>query len=381
MAFTSNPIYVLMILCLMVVLAIHAGKTKIGRQFGAALLVIVFTAVAANLSIIPSASNSIGLYDAIFSYVAPISIFYLLLDVNLTSIKQAGLPMIVLFLIGSLATTIGIISSWYLVNPETVLGGDGVVIAGMLTGTYTGGSVNFNAIGLEYDFQDKGILYAGTIAVDNVVTTLWIIVTLSIPLLMNRIWKGKKIDTTPNPISSVEVNEISGMRLESLAWLLFIGLAAYYISDLISVYLTHIPSILILSTIGIVLAQTSYVARLKGSQDLGLYLVFLFLAVIGAYCELSAVAKLDQVGLTLLLFAGLAVFIHGLLTIVVGGLLYRDWEMIAIISQANIGGGTTAIALAENFDRKELILPAILVGTLGIAIGSYLGFLVIHLLS
>jgi len=54
--------------------------------------------------------------------------------------------------------------------------------------------------------------------------------------------------------------------------------------------------------------------------------------------------------------------------------------MVAIASQANIGGGTSAIALAESFERKELILPAILVGTLGNALGTYLGFLVVWLL-
>ena len=73
-------------------------------------------------------------------------------------------------------------------------------------------------------------------------------------------------------------------------------------------------------------------------------------------------------------------FIHGIIVVIFGGLLYRDWQMIAIVSQANIGGGTTAIALAESFNRKELILPAILVGTLGTALGTYLGFLVVYLL-
>ena len=121
-------------------------------------------------------------------------------------------------------------------------------------------------------------------------------------------------------------------------------------------------------------------ANLKGSHNLGLYLVFIFLAVIGAYCELSAVTQLKEVGLTLLLFAGLAVFLHGAIIIILGGLFYRDWEMIAIVSQANVGGGTTAIALAESFNRKELILPAILVGTLGNALGTYLGFLVVYIL-
>ena len=61
MDITTDPIYVLMILCLMVISAIYAGKTKIGKQFGAALIVIVFTAILANLKLIPSASNSIGL--------------------------------------------------------------------------------------------------------------------------------------------------------------------------------------------------------------------------------------------------------------------------------------------------------------------------------
>ena len=131
MSFITNPIYVLGVLSLMVLLSIHAGKTKLGKQFGAALLVILFTAVVANLNLIPSASNSIGLYSVIFNYIAPISIFYLLLNVNLNSIRKAGLPMISLFIIGSLATTLGILISWTILSPETVLGKDAKVIAGM----------------------------------------------------------------------------------------------------------------------------------------------------------------------------------------------------------------------------------------------------------
>ena len=69
-----------------------------------------------------------------------------------------------------------------------------------------------------------------------------------------------------------------------------------------------------------------------------------------------------------------------ILFIIIGGIIYRDWGMISIASQANIGGGASAIALAEAFDRKDLILPAILVGSLGNALGTYLGFLVVYIL-
>jgi len=380
MDFTTNPIYVLAVLCLMVILAETTAKTKFGKQFGTALIVILFTAVFANLKLIPSASNSIDLYGAIFKYIAPISIFYLLLKVNLTSIKRAGLPMVGLFLLGSLATTLGILLSWYILSPENVLGDDGKIIAGMLTGTYTGGSVNFNAVALEYEFQEKGILYAGTIAVDNVVTTLWIIATLAFPIFLRRFWKDKTNLKSSDNTNNEANQEDEGIDFRSLMWLIFLGVGAFYISNTTSDLLPQIPSILILSTIGIALAQTKFVANLKGSHSLGLYLVYIFLAIIGAYCELSAVAELQDVGITLLLFTSLAVLFHGVFIILIGGLVYRDWEMIAIVSQANIGGGTTAIALAETFDRKGLILPAILVGTLGNALGSYLGFLVVYIL-
>ena len=375
----SNTVYVLLMLCLMIILSLYVGKTKLGKQLGSALLVILFTAIIANLKLIPSASNSIELYSIIFEYIAPISIFFLLLNVNLISIKKAGLPMITLFIVGSLSTTLGILISWIIISPENVLGSDANVIAGMLTGTYTGGSVNFNAVALEYGFQKKGILYAGTVAVDNVVTTIWILATLTFPLILSKIWKGKVL---LKQASSIEKKfDDDKMNLVSLASLIFLGISAFYISEILAKKFNSIPSILILSTIGILLAQTNFISKLKGGHNLGLYLVHLFLAVIGAYCEISAVYELKEIGITLFLFTSVSVLIHGILIIIIGGLFYRDWQMVAIASQTNVGGGASAIALAETFKRNELILPSILMGTLGNAIGTYLGFFVIYILN
>ena len=106
-------------------------------------------------------------------------------------------------------------------------------------------------------------------------------------------------------------------------------------------------------------------SKLKGSHSLGLCLVFLFLAVIGAYCELAAIIDLKNLGHTLLLFADFSVVFHGVIIILVDGFIYRDWEMIAIVSQAKVGGSATAVAIAES---------------LGNALGAYLGFLVIYIL-
>ena len=163
-----------------------------------------------------------------------------------------------------------------------------------------------------------------------------------------------------------------------------IGAATLWLSDLIADWLKTIefnfPSILILTTIALILAQFSFIQKIKGAQLLGLFSIYLFLAVIGAFCELAALGQIGDVIVTLSLFLTLIILIHGVVTYTLGGLLKQDWSLISIASQANIGGASTALALAKSFNRDYLILPAILVGSLGAGVGTYLGFLVAEVL-
>ncbi len=386
-----SALYVATLLAAIILAASLLSKTRYGKPLGTALISILLGALLANLSIIPSASNSIPLYSHIFHYIAPLAIFYLTLGVNLNKVKKAGVPMLTLFFVGSMATVVGVLIADALINPQVVLGEDSAAIAGMIAGTYTGGSVNFNAIALHYKVNEAGVLFAGTVAADNILTTLWILVTLAIPKLLQPLWPSKQplIDNkeqrgaSENDTQSAKVTDsenTESTNLADLMVLITVGLAALLLSQGLSHIWPAVPSILVITTIGLVLAQFSYFHNLAGSHLLGLYLVYLFLAVIGAYCEFSAIGSLGEIGFTLLLFVAVVVFFHGLITLLVGKLLVDDWQMIAIASQANIGGGTTAMALAETFARRELIVPAILIGTIGNAAGTYLGFMVVELL-
>jgi len=63
----------------------------------------------------------------------------------------------------------------------------------------------------------------------------------------------------------------------------------------------------------------------------------------------------------------------------VGKLLRLDLGTLAVASQAAVGGPSSALAVAISREWRHLVLPAVIVGLLGYAVGTYLGLGVGHL--
>ena len=145
-------------------------------------------------------------------------------------------------------------------------------------------------------------------------------------------------------------------------------------------YIPQIPEIITLTTIALILAQFPSVQQLHGKHTLGFFFILVFLAVIGTLCDVGALSGVGSLAGTLILFVGLLVLIHGVVIFGLGALFKMDWDVIAVASQANVGGNTTAIAAAESLDRPDLLIPGVLVGSLGNALGTYLGFMVAGIL-
>ncbi len=383
----TSPLYVLSVLCLIIVLSEWLVRRTFLRHLGVALLVILLTAIIANIGILPAGSTEarpVPTYEAIFAYVAPISIFWLLLRVNLKELLRAGLPLVVLFLIGSIGTTFGVIIGMWAVNGQENIGELYHAVGGMFVGTYTGGSVNFNALALNYDIVREGTLYGGSVVVDNIITTIWMIITLAIPSVLAFLWKKVKPNKdSVEQESNREVDLGIEMDTESIhpmdfAITLALGMAALLVSNVLADWAkaagTPIPSIIIITTIALIIAQLPVTQRLRGAQMLGMFSVYLFLAVIGAFCDLVALQGLGELGGILLVFALITVFIHGGVTLIAAWVMKMGLEEAAMVSQANVGGGTSALALARSLGRSDLVLPAVLLGALGNAVGTFLGF-------
>lgn len=375
----THPAAILAVLCLNIFVTEWLVRRTFLKHFGTALLVILVTAVAANVGIIPANAGQAPIYGGIFTYVAPLAIFLPLLRVNLRDLLEAGFPMLLAFSIGAAGTVAGVVFGMWLVGGPEALGESYRALGGMFVGTYTGGSVNFNAIALHYGVAQEGTLFAGSVVVDNILTTIWMVATIVLPRFLHRIspHRATRMERE-GPIVGIE-EDTETLHPTDLALLIAIGAAAIWVSEasagLLAGWGLPMPSILILTTIALILAQVPAINRLSGVRLVGMLAVYLFLAVIGALCDLAALSHIGPLGLSLLAFVSVAVTVHGLIAFGGGALLRLDWDIVAIGSQANIGGATSALALARSLGRQDLLLPGILIGSLGTGVGTYLGFL------
>jgi len=385
---STEPIVIVALLAANVVVAEWLARHTPLRHLGSALLVIVTTAVCANVGLMPTYGGT-PVYDAVFGPVARMGIFWLLLGVRIGDLRKAGGPMVVMFLIGSAGTMLGVLAGIAAAGGAEAFGEHFAALGGMFVGTYTGGSVNFQAVALHYRVVEDAVLFGGANLVDSAMTTIWMAACVVLPRVLRPRWPSRG-SSWPVPRATTEIDTT---RLDEetadptdVGIAITLGGAAVWFSDwgatwTLATLGIEIPSMIVLTTVAIVLAQLSPIQRLRGTRVLGMFAVMVFLAVIGALCDVEKLAESGRIGVSLCIFVATAVAVHGMFTFGLARLLRLDVDVAAVASQANIGGGTTALALARGLGRPDLVLPAILVGSLGTGLGTYLGFFTARLLS
>jgi uncharacterized membrane protein len=384
----QDSLPILAVLMVNIIISERLARLPYLRHMGTALIVIILTAITSNLGLIPASTNSPPVYDGIFTYLAPISIFYLLLTVNLKGLRKAGSPMIVSFFLGTAGTMLGVVVGiWAIAGPKG-FGEFYYALGGMFTGTYIGGSTNFNALALHYEINKEGNVYAAAVAVDNILTALWMVATLLLPQLLNRYFPRRiEYNHTAEQAqqfekdASAQVSDVETFNPQDLAILVGMGATGLYVSKQLAALIPQVPQVLILTTLALVLAQLPVVQRLRGMKVLAMFCIYLFLAVIGAFCDIEALLKDGPLAISMMVFVTTLITVHALIIFGVGALMKQDWDVLSIASQANIGGSASALALSKSLSRPDLYLPGILVGALGNAIGTYCGLFVAEYLK
>ncbi|MBT4555054.1 MAG: DUF819 family protein [Candidatus Marinimicrobia bacterium] len=351
---------------------------------------------------IPSLLNSFGiisgeisnLYFVASRYLLPTSLVLLTISIDLPEIKKLGPKAIIMFFTGTVGIIIGGPLAILLVStfaPE-VMGGVGpeAVWRGLATvaGSWIGGGAN--QVAMKEIFNVGDTIFSSMIAVDVIVANIWM------AFLLYGAGINEKIDESLQADSSaimelkdkIEAYRSQLIRIPDLTdtfKVMAVGFGvtaiAHLGADSIAPWInTNAPGlakfsltssffwlIVLATTIALGLSFTK-VKELEGvgASRFGSLFLYILVATIGMKMNIMAIFEnpgLFLVGLIWISF-------HAILLIIMAKMIRAPFFLLAVGSQANIGGAASAPIVASAF-HPSLAPVGVLLAVLGYAVGTY----------
>lgn len=353
-----------------------SDSTYWGKRLSGVGIMLVIAMLLGNFGVIPHAAPA---YDVVWSFLVPAAVPLLLLKANLRRIIPETGPMLGAYFLGVTGTLIGAVVG-FLIFPLDSSGAD---LAGILSATYIGGSMNFAAVAEALEFKESTLLTA-VLAADNVVGTLHILIVVLIPsVAFLRRWIPSPIVEFPNVKAH---DQAAGGRVIpfnpthiclALTISMGIGAIGYGIAGLL-----NIPNfgILVVTAITLLVANVFHnqLENLHGAFETGMMMMYIFFATIGAGAD---VAVMIDAGVMIFAYASFIIVMH-LIVIILGAKLFKmDLAEIVIASLACVGGPVAPAAISASRGWHTLVTPGLMVGILGYAIANFIGVALANLLA
>jgi uncharacterized membrane protein len=346
-----------------------AETTRWGARLSGAVIAIGVAFVLSNLGVIPS---SAPVYDVVWSFLVPLAIPLLLFSADLKRILREAGPTLVAFAAGAAGTVLGTWLAFHLLP----LGEEGWKLAGIFCATYVGGSLNYMATAEALALRSGDLLAAG-VAADNLAMALYFLVLFALPSLP---WLRRRYVRRVREEAVGSLPTVRGPRIDTRSMASALAVAAtlcavgYGLADALGIASAGILFVTAL-TVALATLFPQRLGSIAGAHEVGVLLMQVFFAVIGASASVGLVIRHGSV---LFVFAMAILAVHLAVILVAGRLLRLDLAEIVIASNANMGGPTSAAAMAVARRWETLVIPAVLCGTLGYATATFLGVAVGH---
>lgn len=254
-------------------------------------------------------------------------------------------------------------------------------ISGMLTGLYTGGTPNMNAVALARQVDSETfILVNGADVVLGSVFLLFLM-TVAKPLLARVFPAFVPVGTGPAEAGEPAIDQRGGPWYRAgLAVLLSLGLcaAAAGLSWLLLGRLAEAMIILSITSLAIVCTLSPNVRGLPHSYETGQYLLLVFCITIGTQADIG---HMLQAGSLVLLYCGCVLLLAVALHWLTARLFNIDVDTLIITSTAAYFGPPFVGPIAKVLGNREVVVSGMTAGAVGLALGNYLGFAVASLLG
>ena len=349
------------------------------------VLALLIGMLLSNSRLLPTGAPA---YDVVDDYLVPIAIPLLLFRANVVRIVRESGPMFRAFHVAALGTVIGAFAAGFMFRgmfprvPE---------VAGIMTASYVGGGVNFVAVSRSYEVSAE--LTNPLLVADNFIMAGFFAVLFIISA--NR-WFLRRY-AHPHSVESADAAALAAkhwQRKEIALLDIAQALAIAVVIAAVSIKATGAikaatpnkfvysifgnPFVLItILTVALTTVCHRWTERIQGSDELGVYLLYIFFFVIGLRADLWLVLLKVPVlfGFCLVMAVANLAF-----TLIVGRLLKLNLEELLLAVNATLGGPASAGAMAISKGWSGLVLPAILAGLWGYIIGTFVGILVAEIL-
>ncbi|QST01205.1 DUF819 family protein [Pontibacillus sp. ALD_SL1] len=330
--------------------------------------------LSTTFGITPSSSD---LYSFVSAYILPFGLLLLLLSTDVKATLRLGPKAIFLFLSGTIGVIIGAPIAMAIFQP--FLPEDAWKGVAALAGSWIGGTANMAAL-TEAVGTPSDVL-SPIIVVDTVVGYTWMGIMIALAGYQDQFNRWNKADNSVVEKINAQIGEIAAKRAQPIAvpqllGILGLGFGVSYVvrkfaeTDFLptsSVLSAGTWTIMIIAAIGVALSFTK-VRELDdyGASNIGYAGIYLLLTTIGAKADLAAVVEAPAyIGLGIVWLA-----IHILVIFMMARLLRAPLFFVAVGSQGNIGGTSSAPVVASVF-QPALAPVGLLMGILGNVVGTY----------
>lgn len=358
------------------------------------LLVCYIPALTTNFGITPSSSAA---YEWMRDYLLPLSLFLLVMGTDVPMVMQVGRKAIIVMLFGTLGVVLGaplsllIFQDWL---PPDIWKGMAAI-----SGSWIGGGANFAALKESVDAPD-GIAGAAII-VDATITFTWLGVWLYVarfPHLLDRFYKSdtRALEELDRRFRNFKEAEQREPHMVDFIFMVAVGLGAAVLCGkfaefiypivhpmmearsvaLASVFSQFTFLILALTTLGIAASFTP-LRRLEsaGASNFGFAALYLFFTSLGAQADLARIMDMP-----IFLVVGVVWLFFHLCFLLLGAWITKaPLFLVAVGSEANLGGYATAPVIASAFYRS-MAPVGLLLAIFGSVIGTYCGLIAAFLL-